>query len=58
MPAVEGKANQKDAHPLVSTAYARWKHLPWKQVIDEMAVLFHLAVKLDKVKSLEAELWD
>lgn len=36
--------------PLVAVAYERWRGLRWKQVLEEMAVLFHLAVKIDEVK--------
>ena len=39
--------------PLVAIAYERWRDLPYKQVLDEMAVLFHLAVRRDDVRALE-----
>jgi hypothetical protein len=41
-------------HPLVSVAYERWRHMEWRDVLVEAAVLFHLAVKIDDVKLLDA----
>jgi hypothetical protein len=40
-------------HPLVATAYRRWRTLPRDVVLSEMAVLFHLAVKIDDVAALD-----
>ena len=39
-------------HPLVAVAFSRWRHLAVRNVLDEMAVLFHLAVKIEDVKRL------
>lgn len=41
-------------HPLAAVAYERWKHMPWEDVLREMAVLFHLAVQIEAVKALDA----
>lgn len=40
-------------HPLASLAYSRWKTMPRDDVMDEMAILFHLAVQLDDVIAIE-----
>jgi hypothetical protein len=40
------------SHPLVQVAFARWRRMEWRDVLNEMAVLFHLAVKIEDVKQL------
>jgi hypothetical protein len=40
------------SHPLVQVAFARWRCMEWRDVLNEMAVLFHLAVKIEDVKQL------
>ena len=40
-------------HPLVQAAYERWSRLPRETIMAEVAVLFHLAVKLDDVIALK-----
>jgi hypothetical protein len=40
------------SYPLTKVCFDRWRHMEWKAVLDEMAVLFHLAVQIDKVKGL------
>jgi hypothetical protein len=40
-------------HPLVPIAYKRWRDLPREAVLAEMAILFHLAVKIEDVIALD-----
>jgi hypothetical protein len=40
-------------HPLVAVAYSRWRDMPWKDVLQEMAMLFHLAVQIEDVRALD-----
>lgn len=40
------------SHPLARVAFARWRQMDWQDVLNEMAVLFHLAVKIEDVKRL------
>lgn len=34
---------------IVKYAYDRWINLPYEDVLDEMAILFHLAVQIEEV---------
>lgn len=40
------------SHPLVPIAFARWRRMDWQDVLNEMAVLFHLAAKIEDVKKI------
>ena len=40
---------------LFQAAYARWRDLPYRVVLEEMALLFHLALQIEKVRELERE---
>jgi len=40
------------AMEIVKYAYDRWQNLPYEEVLDEMAILFHLAVQIEQVRIL------
>jgi hypothetical protein len=52
-PIILGGDPHADEHPLVAVAYQRWSQLPRLTVLAEMAILFHLAVQIDRVVALD-----
>ncbi|MGH9807524.1 MAG: hypothetical protein ACRD9W_09745 [Terriglobia bacterium] len=40
------------SQPLAAVCFDRWRRLAWRDVLAEMATLFHLAVQIEDVKRL------
>ena len=45
-----------DDSPLLGICYRRWNQMgmTWKEAVEEASLIFHLAVKIDKVRETDA----